>query len=250
MKTIRNRAMASLGKLLAAIALFGLATGAQAQTVDEIVAASIKAIGGSDAIAKITSIARKATVEAGGDFGDFGGTMEQMIIPGKKSYQSMDLGVIVQVSGWNGTVAWSDDGLAGLRELPEDEALTIISTASIHPLIDYKANGATLAKLEDESVDDEAHFVLELTPKAGPKVQLYISKATSLLTFVITTLNNPDLGEMEVQIENMEYGEFEGVKLPIKTLMSLGDLFEMEMTFTETIINGEVDDSIFDKPGA
>lgn len=242
--------MASLGKLLAAIALFGLAVGAQAQSVDEIVAASIKAIGGSDAIAKIKSLARIGTVEMAGDFGEFGGTMETTIIPGKKAYQSMDLEIVVQVSGWNGTVAWSDDGLAGLRELSGDEAMTIISTASIHPLIDYKASGATLTKLEDEAVEDDPHFVLEMTPKAGPKLQLYISKATSLLTFIITSLNSPDVGELEVQIENIEYGEFEGVKLPIKTLMSAGGLFEMETTFTETIINGEVDDSIFEKPGA
>ena len=236
-------------RLAAVLAATAWAGSAAAQTAEEIVAGHIKALGGKDAIAKVKSISRKADMSMGGAFGDMAGTVESHVILGKKAYTTVDLGGFMQTSGFDGSIAW-ENGMQGLRELTGDEAMQIRGATAITPLVGYKASGSTIKKLDDEKIGEADHYVIELSPSEGPKLKIYLDQSTKLLTKFEVTMNNPQFGEMTIVQEVAEYAVFEGLKLPVKETATIGDMFNIETIYTETTINGEVDEKIFEKPGS
>ena len=239
---------------LAAVALMGATGNAAAQSADEIIDAHIKAIGGMDAIAKIKTISRTGEVKVGGMMGDMAGTAKQIVIIGKKAYSEMDAGMLTQKSGYNGEVAWSEDGMQGLRKLEGEEINQIRAQTAIDILVAAKMDPegvGKIEKLDDEDVDEAAHYVLQLTPGDGNPLKIYVNKETHLITRSTLTADNPAMGPMEITLTASDYQEFNGVKLPTKTGTSINDdMITIVLTYTETVINGDVDDSVFEMPGS
>ena len=70
MITTRTRIVQTVGALLLACGLFVPAGAAQAQTLDEIIEASLEAAGGREAMARITSVRQTGTFIMSTDYGD------------------------------------------------------------------------------------------------------------------------------------------------------------------------------------
>lgn len=235
---------------VATLALLAFAGSVSAQTVDEIIDGNVKAIGGVDAIAKIKNVTRKGTIAADGAMGAMEGVMEVVMIPWKKAYQLMDLTIFQQKSGWNGEVAWQD-GMMGLQKMEGEEAGQIENSASLCPFLGAdgkRIKDATFEKLADEKIDDADHHVLQMTPAEGPVVKYFIDKKTMLVSQMIFDQDNPQMGPMTITAKASDYKEFGGVKMATVNTIELGDMMSLVTTFTETTINGDIDESIFEYP--
>ena len=108
--------------------------------------------------------------------------------------------------------------------------------------------GTEAKKLDDEKIDDTDYYVLEVTAAERPPIKLYIDKSTDLFRRMSLTQNNPQFGEIEIITQVSDYEDFDSVKLPTKQKIELGEVLQIETTFTETKVNGEVDETIFDMP--
>ena len=232
-----------LGLALVAV----LASHASAQTAEEVIAKNIKAQGGRDALMNLKALERKGTVSVDGSFGQMEGTVEEVLIPWKKARRSLDLTVFVQKDGWNGKVAWRE-GMAGVQEIEGEEASQIKQVVELNPLLMIGERGTKAEKLEDQTINDVACYVIQLSPKDRPAVKLFIDQKSDLIRRMTLTQNNPQFGEVEVVSEPSAYEKFGPVTLATKNKVALGDALKIETTFTETKINGQVDESIFDVP--
>jgi hypothetical protein len=224
-----------------------VASTAAAQSVEELIEKSLKAQGGREALMGLKSIERKGDVAVDGAFGQMEGSIEEVVIPGKKALRALDLAVFVQKDGWNGTAAWRD-GMNGVQDIEGDEAMQIKQSVMISPLMMIGQEGSEAKKLDDEKVNDVDYYVLEVTAAEKPAIKLYIDKATDLFRRMTLKQNNPQFGEIEVITETSDYQDFGKVKLPTKQKIELGEVLKIETTFTETKVDGEVDEKIFEKP--
>jgi uncharacterized membrane protein len=237
----------SLRAIFAAALVAVLASSATAQTVEEVIAKDIKAQGGREALMGIKALERKATVSVDGTFGQLEGTVEEVSIPWKKARRSLDLGVFVQKDAWNGKVAWRD-GMMGITEIEGEEANQIKQSVELNPFLVIGERGTKAEKLDDETVDGVAYYVIQLTPKDRPVVKFFVDKQSDLIKRMTATQNNPQFGKVDVVVETLSYEQFGPIKLPTKTKVNVGEALSIETTFTETKVNGEVDESIFDMP--
>lgn len=236
-----------LSMIVGAAVVALVTSAANAQTVEEIIDKSLKAQGGRDALVGLKAIERKGNVDVDGAFGQMEGSIEEIVIPGKKAMRALDLAVFVQKDCWNGTTAWRD-GMNGVQEIEGDEAMQIKQSVVLNPLMMIGQEGTEAKKLDDEKVDDVDYYVLEVTAAEKPAIKLFIDKATDLFRRMTLTQNNPQFGEIEIVTEVSDYQDFGPVKLPTKQKIALGEVLQIETTFTETKVNGEVDEKIFDKP--
>jgi hypothetical protein len=235
------------GAALAALAVALVASTAAAQSLEEVIAKTIKAQGGKDALLNLKSLTRKGEVDVDGSFGQMKGTVEESIVPWKKAFRALDLEVFAQKDGFNGKVAWRD-GMMGVQELEGDEAGQIKQSIDLNPFMKLADRGYKAEKLEDEKVDEVDYYVIQLTPAKGPAVKVFVDKESDQIRRTSLKANNPQFGEVEITVETSDYQEFGPVKLPTKQKIVLGDIFQIMTSYTETKVDGEIDEAIFEMP--
>jgi len=236
-----------LGASLIAWIVAAQALCAWAQTAEEIIAKNIKAQGGREALLGLKKIERKGKVSVDGSFGQMEGSVEEVAVPWKKARRALDLAVFVQADGWDGKVAWRD-GQMGIQELEGEEANQIKQSADLNPFVMIGERGTKAEKLDDESIEHVPYYVIQLTPKDRAPVKFLIDKKTDLVHAMTVTQKNPQFGEVKVVVKSSDYEKFGSVTLPTKTKATIGEVLEIDTTFTETKIDGEVDHAVFEKP--
>ena len=125
MMTTKTRIEQTGSVLLLACVLLVPAATVQAQTLEEIIEASLEAAGGRDAMARVTSVKRTGSSTMNTPFGPIEGDAELIIIPNQKVYQSLDSEVFQQTSAWNGTAAWQSDTMQGTVDLEGGQRPTL-----------------------------------------------------------------------------------------------------------------------------
>ena len=244
------RSSGGAGLLLTLAVLMG-AGAAQAQSLDEIVEAAVAATGGREAISRIESLRRTGPFTMGTEFGDLGGDLEAVIIPNQKVYQSLSSDFFSQTTAWDGTVAWQSDDLQGTVELSGTDAANVRNQSVLDWFAAYpnpSFDDVQYAKGDDQQLGGRDHFVVELAA-GGLDYGYFIDKETYLVTQIMLEINNPQVGGMvEVTIRLSDYETFEGVKMPTRQQLSIPGVFDLDTTFSETVINGPVDETIFAKP--
>lgn len=249
MRDLSRGRLCNAAVALAALLVAMVASAAAAETLDDVVNKSIDAQGGKQALLGLKALERKGKVDVDGSFGQMAGTVEEVVIPWKKAYRAMDLEVFAQTDGFNGKVAWRD-GMMGIQELEGDEANQIKQAVDLNPFVKMADRGYKAEKLDDEKVDDVDYYVVQLTPTKGPAVKIFVDKESGQIRRTSLTVNNPQFGEVEINIETSDYTEFGPVKLPNKQKIVLGDIFQIETTYTETKVDGKIDEAVFEMPEA
>jgi hypothetical protein len=223
-----------------------MAASAFAETAEEIIDKNIKAQGGREALSALKSVLRKGAVKVDGSFGAMEGTVEEAVIPGKKAVRALDLAVFQQKDGWNGKTAWRE-GMMGLQDLEGAEANQIKQMAELNPFLQM-ADGTKAEKLNDETVKEVSYYVIQVTPAEGPAVKHFIDKESNQIARSTLKQNNPMFGEIEIVVEQSGYEQFGPVKLATKNTAKIGDVFEIQTTYTETKVDEKVDEALFEKP--
>lgn len=229
--------------LLAAVATFTL-NNAYAQTIDEIVAKHVEAMGGAEKLKTVNTIVTERTLSAQG--------MEiptkSVIVVGKsmRSESTVMGNSMVQVV--HGEKGWKimPSMLGGSGE-PED-----MSAEEIKPLFgqldpfgalyNYQEKGNKLELLGKEKVDKKDMFHFKITTKEGVTMDEYLDASTYLVYKV-----SSNIGGQEGELVFSGYEVVEGIKMP-NTIDISGPMGAFTMITNKTVINGPVDEQIFAKP--
>ena len=249
MITTKTRLVRTVGALLLACGLFVPDGAAQAQTVDEIIEASLEAAGGREAMARITSVKRTGTFTMSTDFGDIEGDIEVIIIPNQKVYQKLDSDLFQQTGAWNGATAWQTDPLqGGVTDLEGQQAEILIGQTLLHFFLPYNTPGAgEYLKLDDAELGERPHHVMGLST-GTLEMELFVDAETKLISKISFETDMPQIGTVKITGGYSEYEEYNGAMLATRTSLEIPGFATIDTRFTTTEIDVEVDHSIFEKP--
>jgi photosynthetic reaction center cytochrome c subunit len=212
-------------------------------TVDDVLNKYVKAIGGADALKKISTRVEKGTATI------FGGRK----IPVEVFAKAPDKrAAIMHVAGGDSTTAF--DGKVGWMGMPR-RPVREVSGGDLDALkldadflfpADAKEIFSDLKTEGPEPVGTHQAYVVVARREGQPPVKLYFDIESGLLLRQIRYVETP-LGRLPTQIDYDDYRDSGGVKVPFQwTIARPENRFTMQMESAET--NVPIDDTKFARP--
>ncbi len=234
--------------MVASAALLAPAAPANAQTLptaSEVIAKYITAIGGKDAIMKITSISSTGTLEAPAM--GLSATMEvAMAAPNKMSSKTNIPGMGEMLQGFDGTVAWDINPMAGPRVLADKELTQMKENSDFYANLLYSPE--RFSKMEVKGIEDfngEKAYKLFLVRTSGTEMTQYFSVASGLAIGGETT-QVTQMGPMTIQQSMGGYKQFGPIMMPTRVEQTMGPN-KMIITTSDVKVNA-VPATAFDMP--
>jgi len=246
--------------LLVGAALFAPALQAvasfQAPAPDAVIEKYLAAMGGRDALGKLTSRRATGTVALNSGGTDLNGTYEVSTkAPNKvRVLIKLDLspmGVPDPMTidqRFDGATAMNMNSMQGDTPISGNQLEHMKNNAFPSPLFNYKTNGMKFEVLPKEQVAGRDAMVLVATPKTGPSMRLYFDAESGLLVRSVVRLNVPEQGEIEQVSEPTDYRTVDGVKVPFK-IVNTSPNQTVTITITKVENNVALDDAIFVSKG-
>lgn len=231
-------------------------SGAQA-TADEVIDKHIAAIGGRDALAKLTSQKATGTMTITTPNGDLAGPVELLSkAPNKgRVYITLDLTPVgmsdkmVIEQKFNGTAGWMLNSMQGDQEITGNQLDNMKNNAFPTPLLNYKAAGAKVELQPKEDINGKPALVVLFSPKTGSPVRMYFDPETYLLLRTKATINTPETGDLE-QIRDMsDYRAVSGIKSPF-VMVNTNAQQVLTIKLDKIEYNVPIDDAVFGKSSA
>ena len=234
-------------------ALTGVASG-QAQTADQIIEKHLTALGGREALGKLTSRRATGTVSVSTPMGPLGGPLEMLAkAPNKmRAEMRIDLasvggpGEMVITQLFDGTSGWNMNSLQGDTPMEGDQLAGSRNNSFPSPLLKYKELGMTATLDATQQVNGKPAHVVLFTPKSGPAERMFFDAESFLIVRTTSTVTLPQVGSAEVISEPSDYRAVDGIKVPFLLAQSAGDQ-KITMTFTKVENNVTIDDARFKK---
>ena len=209
-------------RVIAGIALLLVsATPAIAQTADEIVEKHLAAIGGREALGRIRTRVSTGKVTVTTPVGDLNGTVESFAKAPDKSrtlvkvdVSALGVGIVTNDQRFDGTAGYVIDSLNGDREVTGSQLDALKNNGFPTAWLDYKTRGHAVALIGKEMLADRPVFVLEVTPKTGPKMRSWVDAETFMIVKTSVTVDAPPLGAIDQIMEFGDYRIVDGVKVP------------------------------------
>ena len=213
--------------------------------VDDILDKYVKAIGGKEAIQKITSRTVKGSFEI--EAMNMSGTLEMFAKAPNKNAMKIDLpGVGMVYNVFDGLKGWDSNPMTGLRELAGEELATMKREADFYQPLNLKKHFPKLEVKGKDKVDEYETYVVVATPAGGGPEKLYFDIASGLL---IRQDAERETGQGKIAVEEHfdDYKDVGGVMIP-HSLRQVTPMFAITMKFTEIKSNVEIDEEKFNKP--
>ncbi len=244
MKALRTFAVATATMLFSVSTLSAQALPSAADVLTKYVAA----IGGRDAIMKITSLKQTSTMQVPA-VGLTADVESFQAAPNKMATKSTIPGVGEMVQGTNGEIAWDANPMQGPRLLSDKELAQTLEGADFYGNLLYPAD--RFSSMENLGVVDfngEKTYKVKLVRKAsGNETVQYFSVATGLIVGAELTQVS-QMGTMQISSTLSDYKEFGGIKFPTKTEVTMG-ANKLIMTISNVMVNG-APTTAFDIPDA
>ena len=211
----------------------------------EIIANYVKAIGGRDAVQKISRRVATGTVE----LQPMGvkGTFESIMAAPGKSYTKMKLaGIGEMLEGFDGTTSWSINPIQGSREKTGAELLQVKLTNNFYRDINLEKLYPKMEVKGIEKVGGNEAYVLTATPEGLGSDTLYFDTKTGLLVRADSVLLSPE-GNQNATIFYEDHRNVDGVKLAYRVRTILSQM-EIVMNIGEIKHGGEDKPELFQKP--
>jgi outer membrane lipoprotein-sorting protein len=214
-------------RLLALLLLVQPLTGlVQAQTADDVVEKHLAALGGRDALSKLTSRKATGTVSVTNPNGLIPGSIEIYAkAPNKtRAYMKLDLsafgaGEIIIEQRFDGTTGYALNSMTGDAEITGAQLENMRNNQFPSALLHYKEAGTTVEILPKEKVGDRDAIVLRVTPKTGSPLRMYLDAGTYLPIQTIAKINVPQAGgDIDQTSEYSDYRVVDGVKVPFQVV--------------------------------
>jgi hypothetical protein len=230
------------------------ATGAQAQTADELIAKNAAARGGLDKIEAIKTLKFEGKLRFTGGFGSIDlGLVQYEKAPDSVRNEATVQG-LTQVQAWDGAEAWQISPFQGRRDperLSADDAKSLSDDAPISgSLIDYKAKGSQVEYLGTEDVDGTQAYKLKVALKNGDIRYVYLDPDHYLEIRVVSQLKVRGT-ETETIADYGDYEQVAGVYFPFSIeTRSKSDGGLTQISIDKGEANLPVADSLFAFPAA
>lgn len=230
-----------------------LVTHAATQTADEVVEKHLAAMGGREALGKLTSRKATGTMTVMTPNGPISGPLEVYSKAPNKTrlYVVLDLTAmgmndkLTLDQKFDGTTGWALNTLQGDRQITGNQLDNMKNASFPSPLLSYKATGMTVELLPNETVAGTSLIVLKITPKVGSVSKLFLDPVTYLVVRSSATINSPEMGgDVEQVNEASDYRTVDGVKIPFKTVQTAGPQ-TATIVFEKVEHNIAIDDAIF-----
>ena len=212
---------------------------AQEASIETVMEAHIKALGGKKAIEKVQSFQRNS--KAGGTAGAYpiDGKMEEVVdLKNKRFWSLMDLGAYTKQSVLSGESNWTEDTQQGKKEMPEQEAGLVKLNIGISPLLSVHSEYPQALTLGEEVKFNDKQCQEVLVHQAP--IKFYVGTKSNL----VEGIEIESLGSITYE----RYKAVEGVMFAnrITTLMEPVGM-KLVNDYTSTKFNAEIDESLFGK---
>jgi hypothetical protein len=216
-------------------------------TADELMEKHIAAIGGREALKKVTSLDAVGTMEIVA----MGGTATtEMLKKAPDKYLNVTNvdGYGEVKEGYDGTAGWSSEPQNGLVDVGGARLAAMKRQAQFQGELKWKelyAKGEVMGK---EQVNGRDAWKLVLTPAEGkPEVQFYDAETFLLLKHISTA--ESDQGVAEIPAEMSDYKDIgNGVKMPYTIKITMPGIGDLIVRYKEYKVNVDIDDAKFSKP--
>lgn len=211
--------------------------------VDDVAAKYLTAVGGKDAVDKLTTREVKATIETAD-----GRTMRlemQAKAPDKLvSHLTLPNGVAER--GFNGKEGWmrNPDGSAG--ELKSLELAQTKRMASFTGELKFKEHYSKTRMVGVVKVGDREAYLVDARDGGGQRERLYFDTQTGLLDRVVA-FTHTYLGDLPERIDYDDYREVDGIKFPY-TVRRMSSGMELVTKVSEVKHNVPLEDKVFEPP--
>ena len=228
------------------IVLLGLLTAAcqsrpQVST-EEVVARHIAAIGGEDALRRVTGWHVAAVVH---DLPS-PGKIETWVKSARKVRIDSSIGGIEETIRYNGQEGWSR-GPRGLEKLIGERTNAIRNKGYLDEILAFRAGRGTITRQGDETVDGRKCHVLVLGSSKNDSLTAYLDSSSFLIVKTVTPILSPKGTRMHLEIRYSDYRPVSGIMMPFEREVR-ADYGNYRITTESVEINVSPDDSLFDAP--
>jgi len=223
------------------------ATSSPLPTLDAVLSKYTDALGGSNAIQKMTSVSEKGTMEIPAH-GMHGTLVEEYR---KAPNQAV---AIVHTSdgdlsqGYNGTGGWQNEPHHGAEDFSGDELVRAREWAAFIPALDLKQNFIRAQVVAIDKIGDRDAYRIVASRSGGGQVRFYFDKDSGLLLRISVRIESP-LGALPEETSFSDYKDVNGVKIPFTVLVAHADGPTI-YRWDQIQANISVDDSRFNKPAS
>lgn len=251
---IRPSTRLSFLLLVFAAALTASAGAAQTPTADDIVEKHLAALGGREALGKLTSRRSTGTIQLSTPAVALSGTVEISLKAPNKSrslirldMQAMGGGEMVVDQRFDGVKGVALNSVQGDMDITGNQLDNMRNNAFPSALLTYKTTGTKIELLPQEKLNGKDAVVLLITPKTGSVVRSYLDAGTLLQVRTVAKITPANVGtEIEQTIDLSDYRTVDGVKVPF-SIVTTNPLQMVTIALTKVEHNVAIDDAIFVK---
>ena len=228
------------------------------QTADEVIEKHLTAMGGREALGKLTTRKSTGTFTLTVPNGELTGPIELYTkLPNKaRAFIVLDLAPMGMTEKmtidqkFDGTTGWTLNSVQGDNQIAGNQLDNMKNATFPNPLLNYKAVGTTVELLPNETVAGKAAVVLRITPKVGSVSKLFLDATTYLPFRSTATIDMPQptggVQQVEQVAEASDYRKVDGLMLPFKTVNATPEQ-KVTIVLTKVEHNVAIDDAMFVK---
>jgi outer membrane lipoprotein-sorting protein len=213
-----------------------------APTADDVIQKYVSAIGGADAIRRITSRVEKGSILVG----DSQTPIEVLTKAPNKRVTITNSGNSESFTAFDGNAGWMGSTGRPAREMSPAESGASALDAEFAIALRLKEIFPEIRRAHSEQIGAAMCDVLIGTAPGRPPVRLYFDQSSGLLVRMVRYAETP-VGRNPTQIDYADYRDADGVKIPFRwTLSRVNGRFTIQIA--EVKSNVPLDDSKFAKP--
>lgn len=243
--------------LLSIAFLAAAASGASissAQTADEVIEKTLTALGGREALGKLSSRAMSGAITVSTPGGDISGKIEVWNQSPNKSrtlisldLSSLGAGNVTVDQRFDGTSGITMDSMRGNSDITGSQLENMRNNAFPSPLLTYKDRDSKVELSGRQKVGDRDTFLLVFTPKTGPVTRQFVDAESYLPVRAIVTLETPEAGPLEQTTDFSDFRDVDGVKVPF-AIKGSSAVQNISITVAKVEHNVKIDPALFVKP--
>ena len=214
-------------------------------SLDTVLQKYADAIGGKDALEKLTTRVIKGKVDLAGV--SRGGKMESFMMAPNKSLTVLDMQPMgVTKQGFDGRTGWYFSKTGGMRSLKGPELAAVTVDADFYRDLKIKELYGTTKLVGKTKSGFRELYVVQAVPRGGSAEYFYFDVQTGLL-FRRDTTRQTSAGTVRAEIYYGDWREVDGIRLPFNITQSMGKM-NLEFTVEEVKHNVPLEEAVFRRP--